>query len=135
VILFSVGGLAVWTRVVRAKGAPFAWRLSFIVLAVSFIPLYFATDLITAILAGILVGAGYSGMLATNDLIVARVLDDDARRHGEHREGLFLSAFGFFGRTSGFIVGVALASLEIFFGYNSGDDPGDAAGQAWRVYL
>ncbi|WP_157007931.1 MFS transporter [Agromyces laixinhei] len=135
VILCSAAGLVVWTRVIRRKGAAFTWRLAFVILALSFIPLFFAVDLVTALLAGLLVGAGYSGMLATNDLIVARVLDDDARRHGQHREGLFLSAFGFFGRLNGIITGLALASLGIVFGYNSGDDPGSRADVAWRVYL
>ncbi|MPV37779.1 MFS transporter [Georgenia subflava] len=135
VIVISVGGLWAWTRVVRAKGAPWAWRAAFVVLALSFVPLYFATSLITAIGAGVLVGAGWSGMLATNDLIVARVLDEDAELHGVHREGLFLSAFGFFGRLNGVAVGVALASLATFFGYTSGDDPGARPDQAFRFYL
>ncbi|MBO3744842.1 MFS transporter [Streptosporangiaceae bacterium NEAU-GS5] len=135
VILISAGGLAVWTRVVARRGALWAWRLAFALLAISFAALFFATDLITAIAAGVLVGAGWSGMLATNDLIVARVLDADAARHGEHREGLFLSAFGFFTRLNGIVTGLALTSLGVFFGYNSGDDPGTQAGLAFRVYL
>lgn len=135
VILFSFGGLVVWTRVVRARGAAWTWRVAFVVLAVSFVPLFFATTLLTAILAGIVVGAGYSGMLATNDLVVARVLDEDAERHGVHREGLFLSAFGFFGRLNGIVVGAALASLTLFFDYRSGDAPGDEPGLAFRFYL
>jgi GPH family glycoside/pentoside/hexuronide:cation symporter len=135
VILVSAGGLVVWTRVVARRGALWAWRLAFAVLAVSFAALFFATDLVTAIAAGVLVGAGWSGMLATNDLIVARVLDADAARNGEHREGLFLSAFGFFGRLNGIVTGLALTSLGVFFGYNSGDDPGADPGLAFRVYL
>ncbi|WP_127794178.1 MFS transporter [Agromyces sp. LHK192] len=135
VILVSVLGLFAWTRVVRRRGAAFTWRLAFVVLALSFIPLFFANSLVTAILAGILVGIGYSGMLATNDLIVARVLDDDARRHGQHREGLFLSAFGFFGRLNAIVSGLALASLAWFFGYQSGDAPGDQPDLAFRFFL
>ncbi|MET8002166.1 MFS transporter [Nonomuraea glycinis] len=135
VILVSAGGLVGWTRVVARRGALWTWRLAFAVLAVSFAALFFATDLGTAIAAGVLVGAGWSGMLATNDLIVARVLDADAARNGEHREGLFLSAFGFFGRLNGIVTGLALTSLGVFFGYNSGDDPGTDPGLAFRVYL
>lgn len=135
VILVSAGGLVIWTRVVARRGALWTWRLAFAVLAVSFAVLFLATDLITAIGAGILVGAGWSGMLATNDLIVARVLDFDAARNGAHREGLFLSAFGFFGRLNGIVTGLALTSLGVFFGYNSGDDPGADPGLAFRVYL
>ncbi|MEU4577784.1 MFS transporter [Nonomuraea sp. NPDC023979] len=135
VILVTAGGLVVWTRVVARRGALRAWRLAFAVLAAGFAALFLATDLVTAIAAGVLVGAGWSGMLATNDLIVARVLDADAVRNGEHREGLFLSAFGFFGRLNGIVTGLALTSLGVFFGYNSGDDPGADPGLAFRVYL
>ncbi len=135
VILISASGLVVWTRVVARRGALWTWRLAFTMLAASFAVLFFATDLVTAIGAGVLVGVGWSGMLATNDLIVARVLDADAVRNGEHREGLFLSAFGFFGRLNGIVTGLALTSLGVFFGYNSGDDPGDNPGLAFRMYL
>lgn len=135
VILVSAVGLAIWTRVVVRRGALWTWRLAFAILAVSFALLFFAVDLITAAAAGLLVGVGWSGMLATNDLIVARVLDIDAARNGEHREGLFLSAFGFFGRLNGIVTGLALTSLGVFFGYNSGDDAGTDPGFAFRVYL
>ncbi|WP_228266464.1 MFS transporter [Ornithinimicrobium ciconiae] len=135
VILATVGFLAVWARVVRRRGAPFTWRLALALLALGFVPLYFAHNLLTAILAGLCVGVGYGGMLASNDLIIARVLDEDTAVHGAHREGMFLAAFGFFGRLAGVISGVALASLGYLFGYYSGDDPGAQAGAAWRAYV
>lgn len=135
VILISGIGLVVWAQVVKRKGALWTWRLAFPLLSLSFVALFFANDLVTAVLAGALVGVGWSGMLATNDLIVARVLDGDAVQHGTHREGLFLSAFGFFGRLNGAASGIALASLGVFFGYNSGTDPGADPGAAWRMYM
>jgi GPH family glycoside/pentoside/hexuronide:cation symporter len=135
VILITAGGLVVWTRVVARKGALWTWRLAFALLAASFAVLFFANNLVTAIAAGALVGVGWSGMLATNDLITARVLDGDAVRNGQHREGLFLSAFGFFSRLNGIVTGLALTSLGVFFGYNSGDDPGANPGLAFRMYL
>lgn len=135
VIVIAAGGLVVWTRVVARKGALWTWRLAFALLAASFAVLFFANSLVTAIAAGALVGVGWSGMLATNDLITARVLDGDAAHNGQHREGLFLSAFGFFSRLNGIVTGLALTSLGVFFGYNSGDDPGDNPGFAFRMYL
>ena len=135
VILVAGGGLLVWTRVVARRGALWTWRLAFALLAASFLALFFARDLVTGIAAGVLVGVGWSGMLATNDLIVARVLDGDAARHGTHREGLFLSAFGALGRLNGIVTGLALASLTWFFGYTSGDAPGDDPGLAFRFYM
>jgi GPH family glycoside/pentoside/hexuronide:cation symporter len=121
--------------VVRTRGALWTWRVAFAILAVSFAVLFFAVNLVTAAAAGLLVGIGWSGMLATNDLITARVLDEDSARSGEHREGLFLSAFGFFGRLNGVVIGAATISLSTFFGYHSGDDRGDDPGLAFRFYL
>lgn len=135
VIAVTAAALFGWTRVVARFGAPRVWRIAFWVLAVGFVALFLAFDLVTGIFAGVVLGIGWAGMLATNDLIVARVLDGDAATHGEHREGLFLSAFGFFGRLNGVVTGLALTSLGVFFGYNSGDDPGDDPGMAFRVYL
>lgn len=135
VIVVSVAGLGLWARAVRAHGAPRVWRWAFAGFAVSFVPLYLARDLTTALGAGVVVGACYAGMLATNDLVIARVLDDDGARHGQHREGLFLSAFGFFGRLNGVVTGLALASLGLLYGYYSGDDPGAHAGDAFRLYV
>jgi len=94
-------GLNVWTRVVRRRGAPFAWRFAFV----------------------------------TNDLVQARVLDRDAREHGQHREGLYLSAFGFFSRLTGATAGLALGSLGDWFGYYSGANPGPDPGLAFRVSI
>lgn len=135
VILCCVAALVVWARVVRRAGAPTVWRIGFCVILAGFIALYFATGLWGAIAAGIVLGIGYSAMLASNDLVIARVLDEDAARHGERREGMFLAAFGFFGRLSGVVSAGALASLGFLFGYHSGDDPGTQADTAWRVYL
>lgn len=135
VIVLSAIGLAVWSRLVQRKGALWVWRLAFPLLSASFVALYFANGLATAILAGALVGVGWSGMLASNDLIVARVLDGDATAHGTHREGLFLSAFGVLGRLNGAVTGWALASLAVLYGYQSGDDPGPNPGDAFRLYM
>lgn len=132
-IAIAAAGLPVWTAVVRRQGAPFAWRVAFVFLAAGFVPFYFATSLATAMAGLAVVAVGWSGLLATNDLIQARVLDDDVRRHGQHREGLFLSAFGFFSRITGATAGIGLGSLGFLFGYYSGDDPGPDPGMAFRV--
>lgn len=135
VILIAAGGLAIWSRIITRIGALRSWRLAFLVLTLGFAVMFFASDLLSALGAAVVMGMGWSGMMATNDLVVARVLDADAARTGEHREGLFLSAFGVFGRLNGAITGLALASLGIFFGYNSGDDPGSQPDLAFRFYL
>lgn len=132
-IVVAAAGLPVWTALVRRRGAPFAWRLAFVFLASGFIPFFLATSLPTAVAGLAVVAVGWSGLLATNDLIQARVLDDDVRRHGQHREGLVLSAFGFFSRLTGAVAGLGLGSLGFLFGYYSGVNPGPDPGTAFRV--
>jgi glycoside/pentoside/hexuronide:cation symporter, GPH family len=132
-IAIAAAGLPVWTALVRRRGAPFAWRVAFVFLAAGFVPFFFATTLGTAIAGLGVVAVGWSGLLATNDLIQARVLDEDVRRHGQHREGLFLAAFGFFSRLTGASAGIGLGSLGFLFGYYSGADPGPDPGMAFRV--
>ncbi|GMA30095.1 MFS transporter [Litorihabitans aurantiacus] len=135
VVVGAIGMLALWARAVRRFGAERVWKTALPIAAVAFLPIYLADSLLTAVLAGLCIAVGYSGVLATNDLIMARVLDDDARRHGVHREGIFLSAFGVLGRLNGLIVAGALASLTVVFGYRSGADPGEDPATTFRVYL
>lgn len=132
-IVIAAALLPVWTRLIRMRGAPFAWRLAFAFLAGGFIPFFLADSLLTAIAGLGVVAIGWSGLLASNDLIQARVVDDDIRRHGQRREGLFLSAFGFFSRLTGATAGLGLGSLGLLFGYYSGADPGPNPGLAFRV--
>jgi glycoside/pentoside/hexuronide:cation symporter, GPH family len=135
VVVGAIGMLALWARAVRRYGAERVWKTALPIATLAFVPIYFADSLLTAVIAGLCIAVGYSGVLATNDLIMARVLDDDARRHGVHREGIFLSAFGVLGRLNGLIVAGALASLTLFFGFRNGDSPGEDPAGAFRVYL
>lgn len=135
-IAIAVAGalLAGWTALVRRFGAPRIWRIAFIILALGYVPMAMAHSLPTAVAGTVIVAAGWSGLLSSNDLIQARILDHDARKHGVHREGIFMSAFGVFGRLTGALGGVALTTLGIFYGYYSGDNPGERPGDAFRLY-
>lgn len=123
-----------WTALVRRYGAPRIWRTAFIVLAAGYIPLALAHTLPVAIGAASIIAIGWSGLLSSNDLIQARILDADARKYGVHREGIFMSAFGIFGRLTGALGGVALTTLGLIYGYYSGDNPGENPGDAFRLY-
>ena len=132
VVVFAIVGIGFWTRVVTRRGAPFVWRLGYIFLAIGFIPLYFARTLVEALLAGLIVAVGWSALLSTNDLIQARILDADARRHGVHREGIFLAAFGFFGRATGALTGLGFWAVSLLYGYYNQDNPGEDPAAAFR---
>lgn len=135
VVVFAILMIGVWTRVVTRQGAPFVWRLGYVFLAVGFVPLYFATGLVSAVASALVIGVGWSALLATNDLIQSRILDEDARRHGVHREGIFLSAFGFFSRITGALTGVGFWLITVLYGYESQDNPGSDPGAAFRFLM
>ncbi len=127
--------LLVWTKLVRRYGPERIWRLALILLAGALALMSLATGLYSAIAIGILVGMGYSGVMATNDLIVARLLDEDAARTGQRREGMFLAAFGFFNRLNAWIKSLAFLAVSVLFGFESGEDPGPAPDQAARFLI
>lgn len=135
VIATSILCLILWTALVRRYGALPMWRVALGVLCASLTGLLFAGSLLTAIAVGLVVGLGYSGVMATLDLIVARLLDEDTERTGVHREGMFLTAFSFFNHTSGLMQALGFSLATIVFGYVSGDDPGPRAHDAARFLV
>jgi len=124
VIGISALALVLWTRWVRRFGPEPVWRVALSVLAVGLALMSLASGLATAIAIGALVGFGYSGVMATMDLIVARLLDEDMARTGHRREGMFLAAFGFFNRLDAWVKSLAFLAVAALFGYQSGDSPG-----------
>lgn len=135
VILGSIGFLGIWVRIVRRRGALAVWRIALVILAVSFVPMYLVETLPLAIAAGLVVAVGYSGVIATMDLVVARFIDADAARTGLHREGMTISAFGFANRLNALARSAAFFGMAAFYGFNSASDPGDNPGDAARFLM
>jgi GPH family glycoside/pentoside/hexuronide:cation symporter len=135
VILISIGTLVLWIRAVHRFGPLRVWRLALVILAASLVPMYFASSLPSAMVAGAFVGLGYSGVIATVDLVIARLIDVDAARTGLRREAMFISAFGFFNRLGGVLKSLAFLSVVALFGFVSGDEPGERPDEAARFLM
>jgi GPH family glycoside/pentoside/hexuronide:cation symporter len=135
VLLIAIGCVAVWARLVRRFSSMPVWRASLITLAVAFIPLFFANSLATAMVASALVGFGFAGVITTMDLINAKVMDEDTRRHNVRREGIISNALGFMNRLNGLFTSSAFYLVFILFGFESGDNPGANPGDAARFLL
>ncbi len=135
VIATSVVALFGWARAVHRFGALRIWRLALAILVVALGSLLLVGSLVAAIAVGCLVGVGYSGVMATLDLIVARLLDEDTATTGVRRESMFLAAFSFFNHTTGLMQALAFNLAYLWFGFRSGDDPGTRPGDAARFLL
>lgn len=114
----------VWYWIIRRMDGVKAWRVSLIVYTFSVIPLWFGTDLISGIIAGIAVGFGLAGFLVTPAMVSGRIIDEDAEITGLRREGIYTAVAGFITRSSGLISALAFFIVGLIFGYESGDRPG-----------
>ena len=135
VMLIAIGGVAVWAWLVKKFTVMPVWRAALIVLAVTFIPLYFANSLVTAIIFSAIVGFGFAGVITTMDLIGAKIMDEDTEKHHLRREGIIANALGFMGRLSGLFTSAAYLLVSKIYLFESGDNPGPHPDAAARFLM
>jgi GPH family glycoside/pentoside/hexuronide:cation symporter len=135
VLVVAIAGVVVWAWLVRKFSLLPVWRAALAVLALTFIPLYFASNLTTAIIFAALVGFGFAGVITTMDLIGAKIMDEDTQKHGLRREGIISNAMGFMNRLNGLFTSVAYLLVSRIYGFVSGDNPGAHPDQAARFLM
>lgn len=135
VLLIAIAGVAVWAWLVRKFSLIPVWRAALAVLTLTFIPLYFASNLTTAIIFAAFVGFGFAGVITTMDLIGAKIMDEDTQKHGLRREGIISNAMGFMNRLNGLFTSAAYLMVFRIYGFESGDNPGAHPDQAARFLM
>jgi len=81
------------------------------------------------------VGFGFAGVITTMDLIAAKVMDEDTRKHQVRREGIISNALGFMNRLNGLFTSAAFVLVFRLFGFESGNNPGAQPNVAARFLL
>jgi GPH family glycoside/pentoside/hexuronide:cation symporter len=135
VLLIAIACVAVWAFFVKKYSLMPVWRASLAVLAVAFIPLYFANSLITAVIFSALIGFGFAGVITTMDLIGAKIMDEDTRKHHLRREGIISNALGFMNRLNGLFTSAAYFLVSKIYLFESGDNPGPHPDAAARFLM
>ena len=135
VLIIAIACVAVWVRLVKKYSLIPVWRASLVILAVAFIPLYFANSLVSGVICSALVGFGFAGVITTMDLIGAKIMDEDTQKHNVRREGIISNALGFMNRLNGLFTSVAFSLVFILYKYESGTNPGPVPDQAARFLL
>ncbi|MCQ2462931.1 MAG: MFS transporter [Clostridia bacterium] len=135
VLVVAVIGILIWSKIVKKWDIMKVWRTGFMIMAVSFIPLYFVSSLPAAIAIACVVGFGVAACLTTMDCIGAKIVDDDFRRHGVKREGIISSLMGIMNRLNGLYTSLAFYVVSKSFGFVNGDNPGTDPALASRVLL
>ena len=124
VIGMAILSLPVWFKAIKRFTLVPMWRVALAVLTVAFIPLFFASTLPVAVVGGVFIGIGTGGVMSTQDLVVAGLLDADMVKHGQRREGIYQSIIGFFVRLSGLFRSLAFFLVFAIYGFESGENPG-----------
>jgi GPH family glycoside/pentoside/hexuronide:cation symporter len=135
VLVIAMGCVFVWAALVKRYSLMPVWRIALAVLLVAFVPLYFANSLVTAIVASVFVGLGFAGVIATMDLVGARIMDEDRQKHDVRREGIISNALGFMNRLNGLFTALAFWLVSVLFAFKSGESPGPSPDQAARFLL
>ncbi len=129
VLVVAIVSVAIWAAFLKRYDLVKVWRWALLVLAISFVPLYFAQGYFMALICASLVGFGFAGVITTMDLIHARVMDEDKAKHNVRREGIISNALGFMNRLNSLFTGGAFLLLKSLYGYESGDVPGSQPDQ------
>lgn len=125
IFVVALGLVYPWSRVVRRLGSRRAMALSIVLLAAGALPFAWLTGLGWGLAAAVLLGAGLAGFLLLSDVLIAEVVDDDARRAGRRREGSFFGVNGFVVR-----FGVTLEAGVVYLALHASGYHANAAGHA-----
>lgn len=132
VILSAIGFIPVWVKLIKKYTLMPAWRFAIIANAVFLVPLYFTRSLVPAAIAAVAFGFGMAGVYTTMDIVGARILDEDAARHGVQREGTFSSLMGVLNKVGGLFSSLAFLLVFQLYGFASSDAPGASPDVAAR---
>ncbi|HOG01625.1 MAG: Glucuronide carrier protein [Firmicutes bacterium ADurb.Bin248] len=132
VLLSTIALIPVWVQIIKKMTLMPAWRLALIVCGASLVPLYFVPSLPLAIITVVIFGFGLAGVSTTMDIVGARILDEDAEKHGIQREGTYSSLIGVLNKTSGLFSSLAFYLMFQIFRFENGDNPGPVPDQASR---
>lgn len=135
VFIVAIPSVFVWTKLIHKWGASKTWLIGVMTMAICILPLAFASNFLTGIIAGMILGIGYCSVLVAGEVVTSEIIDMDARRTGSRREGIYLSVYGFIIRISGVLKGGAFALIGVLFGYRSGDQPGTNPALAFKFLI
>lgn len=124
-----------WFKIIKKATIIPAWRMAFGTIVVGMVPLFLVKSLPGAIAVVVIFGFGMAGVQASMDLVSAKILDEDAKKYGVNREGIYSSLLGVLNKTSGLFVSLGYLLVDRLYGFESGDNPGLNPGQASKFLM
>lgn len=135
VLSAAILSASIWGKLAPALGIKRSWLWSVGVGAVSPIIFGFASNLVAGAIGAALVGVSMGGISVCRVIIMAHFVDQDLKRTGHRREGIYYSLVRVVGKLSKILQALALGLLGLFFGYVSGENPGPQPENAFRFLM
>lgn len=123
-ILSAIVFIPVWFKIIGKTTVMPAWRTAFAILGVALLPLFFTYNFVAALCVAVILGFGMGGVQASMDLVAAKIIDEDSRKYGLQREGIYSSLLGVLNKVSGLFVSAGYLIVDKIFGFESGENPG-----------
>ena len=135
VFITAILSAFIWGRLVRDLGIKRCWLWSIGVAVASAMILGLASNLVVGAIGAAVAGASMGGIQVCRIIIMANFVDQNLKRTGHRREGIFFSLFHVIGKFSKIVEALALVLLSLLFGYVSGENPGPQPGNAFRFLM
>lgn len=135
VFVTAIPSMLLWYRLINRFGTLTVWRIALAWLGLSMVPMFFMESIITASVAGVLIGIGIAGVTANLDMVNSELIEDDAARHNVRREATFFASISFVTRLSGLVRSGVFLLLFTLFAFESGENPGPMPGTATRFMM
>jgi len=104
-------------------------------MAASAIILGLASNLVLGAIGAAVGGASMGGVNVCKEIIMANFVDQNLKRTGHRREGIYYSLKRVMGKLSKILMSLALVLLGLLFGYVNGENPGSQPGNAFRFLM
>lgn len=123
VFISAIASMVLWRNYFRKHGAKRGHLTALIVLALTFIPFVFVWEIIGAIIAYILLGIGFGGVMFGRDVVMSAIIDKDEVETNIRREGAYYGVNALIIRFSTVLVSLSIAMVFSTVGWRI-FDPG-----------
>ncbi len=120
-IILAVPFLLIWRPLIPRLGYRKAWILNAFVFIPGLLIMALANNFYTGLAGTLLASPGLAGSMIMSFPVISEVIDDDARRHGYRREGIFFGMNGGITKLAFSAQGALFASIMSAAGYVAGE--------------
>jgi GPH family glycoside/pentoside/hexuronide:cation symporter len=118
--ILTIPALLIWQRIVPRIGSRKAWIIGNLLFIPGLVMMMLANDFYTGLIGTVLIAPGLAIYQLLPLPMLSEVIDDDARKHGYRREGIFFGMNGGIVKAAFSMQGLFLGAVFTASGYMAG---------------